>query len=561
MEAEQIHELADRGESLEVEFKRRNGPGDLNDNQLAEAVACMANGRGGTLLVGVEDSGRITGCAPWHGEGTDPPRLEALIQNRTRPPLATTVEVVAVDGLDVVVVRVPSAMSPVGTNRGVYQRRALRTDGLPECVAYEPHSLMMSSFSASGRDWAQLPALGATLEDLDPAEFERFRSMCAAAGGDRSLVALADEEILRALGLLEAPGYDVPTLGAVLLFGRESSIARWVPNHEIRFQVLERTKLLTNDILRSPLFKAAEQVQDRLDARNVEEEMQWGMLRMSLPRIPARAAREAVANALVHRDYTALGATAVIIVDESFTVRSPGGLPRGVTLENLIDASQPRSRALADAFKRAGIVERSGRGVAIMYREMLRLGRYEPDYSGTTDEEVVVTLPLGSADQDLVAFVATVQKTVGDITLPELRVLHLLRSDGALGLVDLAEDLDMTKNQLRPILQGMGERGLVDVRGTGRAREYHLPSSFYEVAGKKAEYVQAAPVQEGHMEEMVLRYAREYGRITRSQAAALCGIPSQQASLLLRGLVSEGRLAMRGAKRGAHYVLTGPGQD
>lgn len=554
MDVEEIRALVAAGESLTVEFKRRSSPGDLNDNQLVETVTCMANSRGGTLLIGVEDRGEITGCAPWHGNGTDPPRLEALIQNRTRPPLPTAVEVVTVDGLDVVVVRIPEAQLPVGTNRGMYQRRALRTDGLPECVAYEPHSLMMSSFSASGRDWAQLPALGATFGDLDSREFERFRDMCAAAGGDRSLAELADEEILRALGLLDQPGYETPTLGAVLLFGRESSIARWVPNHEVRFQVLERTKLLTNDILRTPLFKAAEQIQDRLEARNVEEEMQWGMLRMSLPRIPARVAREAVANALVHRDYTALGATAVIIADDLFAVRSPGGLPRGVSLENLIEASRPRSRTLADAFKRVGIVERSGRGVAIMYREMLRLGRFEPDYSRTTDEEVVVSLPLGSADQELVAFVAKVQEATGELTLPELRVLHLLRSDGALGLAELAEDLDMAKAQLRPILQGMDERGLTDVRGTGRAREYHLPSSFYEVAGKKAEYVRSAPVQEARREEMALRYAQEYGAITRSQTAALCGIPSQQASLLLRGLVSDGKLEMRGSKRGAHYV-------
>lgn len=557
MDAEKIHELASGGESLGIEFKRRRNPGDLNDNQLVEAVTCMANSRGGTLLVGVEDHGEITGCAPWHGEITDPPRLEALIQNRTRPPLPTAVEVVTVDGMDVVVVRIPEAQMPVGTNRGMYQRRALRTDGLPECVAYEPHALMMSSFSASGRDWAQLPALGATFGDLDPAEFERFRAMCAASGGDRSLAELADAEILRALGLLDQPGYDTPTLGAVLLFGREPALARWVPNHEVRFQVLERTKLQTNDILRSPLFKAAEQIQERLDVRNVEDEMHWGMLRISLPRLPARAAREAVANALVHRDYTALGAVAVSIADDVFSVRSPGGLPRGVTLENLIEASQPRSRALADAFKRAGVVERSGRGVAIMYREMLRLGRFEPDYSRTTDAEVVVSLPLGAADQELVAFVTMVQETAGELTLPELRVLHLLRSDGAMSLAELAEDLDTTKAQLRPILQSMGERGLADVRGTGRAREYHLPSSFYELAGKRVEYVRSAPVQEGRREEMVLRYVQEYGTISRSQAAELCGVTSQQASVLLRALVADGKLEMRGTKRGAHYVPAG----
>ena len=104
--------------------------------------------------------------------------------------------------------------------------------------------------------------------------------------------------------------------------------------------------------------------------------MQWGMLRISRRRIPTRVAREAVANSMVHRYYTARGATAGVIADELFTVRSPGEVARGVTLENLIEAFQPRPRAGVDAFELAGIVERSGWSVVLTYRKMLRLGRF-----------------------------------------------------------------------------------------------------------------------------------------------------------------------------------------
>lgn len=555
MDVQDLSRLVAGGEAMTVEFKHRRSRSDFTDNDLVEAVACLANGNGGTLLIGVGDDRSISGCYPWHGERTDPAKLEALIQNRTRPSLPTRIEVLAVDGVDVVVISVPDQDMPVGTSRGVYQRRALKTDGTPECIAYEPHDLLLSQFSASGKDWAELPAMSASMEDLDPHEFDRFRRLCTVASGDRALAELADVEILRALALTDPLHGGSPTLGAVLLFGTESAISRWIPNHEVAFQVLERTRLKTNDLLRSPLFKVAEELQDRLEARNTEEEMQLGLLRLSLPRIPMSVAREAIANALVHRDYTSLGPVSVSLNDDAFSVSSPGGFPRGVTMENLLDLSQPRSRSLADAFKRAGLVERSGRGVSIMYREMLRLGRNEPDYSRSSDTRVVVTIPVESADKDLVAYVHSLQAENHELTLNELRVLHLLRVDGALTLGDLTDDLDMPKSQLRPVISRMEEKGMLEVRGSGRNREYHLPPAFYEAAGRRSDYVRSSPVDVIRREEMILRYVREFGKITRRETAELCGIGVTAASQLLRSIAASGALEIRGERRGAHYVL------
>lgn len=559
MDTAEIHGLAHSGESLLLEFKRRRKPNDFTDNDLIEAFACLANGKGGTLLIGVEDNGSITGCHPWHGEATDPYRLQALVQNRTRPSLATEIGVVDVDGLDVVYVKIPDSEMPIGTTRGVYQRRALKTDGTPQCIAYEPHDLMLSQFSASGPDWAQLPAINATRADTEPSEFDRFRRMCTAANGDRALAELDDSEILRALGLLSQTEPETVSLGAILLFGKESSIRRWIPNHEVTFQVLDHTRLLTNDFLTTPLFKVAEQLQERLEARNIEEEMPWGLLRLALPRIPSSVAREAIANALVHRDYTALGSISVSLTEETFSVRSPGGFPRGITQDNLLVASQARSRTLADAFKRAGLVERSGRGVAIMYRDLLSLGRNEPDYSQTTEQDVVVLVPLESADKLLVGYLRELQEKGTMLSLTELRVLHLLRSDGALSITDLVSDLRTAAPQLRPVLNRMAEQGLVEIRGTGRQREFHLSSGFYDSANRRSEYVRSAPVDAIRREEMILKYVREYGRITRQEAADLCDMTPAQASILLRSMARSGSVELRGERRGSHYVQPAAG--
>ncbi|MGH3873548.1 MAG: ATP-binding protein [Pseudonocardiaceae bacterium] len=79
-------------------------------------------------------------------------------------------------------------------------------------------------------------------------------------------------------------------------------------------------------------------------------------------------------------------------------VSSPGGFPEGIRLDNLLVAApQPRSPLLADAFKRTGLVERTGRGINRMFAEQLRVGRPAPDYGRSTDRQVVAVLPGGPA--------------------------------------------------------------------------------------------------------------------------------------------------------------------
>jgi ATP-dependent DNA helicase RecG len=84
-----------------------------------------------------------------------------------------------------------------------------------------------------------------------------------------------------------------------------------------------------------------------------------GLLRVGVPDYSERALREALANALIHRDYQRLGAVHFQWHPDRIEVSSPGGFPEGVRLDNLlVTAPRPRNPLLADAFKRAGIVER-----------------------------------------------------------------------------------------------------------------------------------------------------------------------------------------------------------
>lgn len=547
---EQIQQIAAEGESFTTEFKRARG---LNDTEIVNAVVCMANGHGGQLFLGIEDNGTITGLPPRHGDRTDTDRLRAMILNKTEPAVATDVEIVRVGEHDVAVITIETAPSPVGSKGGVFLRRATKADGTPECVPYRAHEIISTGLSAQGRDYAETPARGATNDDLDPREFDRFRQLCDDGRGDRGLATASNEEVLRAIRLVRHDTGEL-TLGAIMLFGREAALAAHVPTAEALFQESRSGEITTNEQIRLPLFRAVERIRDLIDVRNSEQELMLGLHRVGIPRLPDGIVREAVANALIHRDYSELGPITVRLSDDQLRVTSPGGFPPGITLQNFLEESKPRSVILADAFKRAGLVDRYGRGIPEMYLQMLRLGRNAPSYAATNDKAVIVAIPTSDADLEMVRFVIEYEESAQlRLGLLHLRALHELKAVGGSTTPELAAALDISEARLRGELARLTEMGLVEPRGNGRGRRFHLTAAFYRSA-HASEYVRMQDTDPIQQDQMVLAYVDRWGTITRSKAAELCRLSPQQARLVLRRLVDTGELELRGERRGSHYV-------
>lgn len=555
MTPDEVEALAVAGETLRVEFKR-GARRNLNDDTIVEAVTCLANGGGGILLLGVEDNGTITGLEPRHGGTTQPHLLQAMIVNRTEPPVATLVEILTVNDCAVAAISVPDADSPVGTSSGRYVRRRLDANGRPECAPYPLHEMLSAGLSSQGRDYAATPARGAMQEDLDPAEFERFRGMCGSSRGDGVLGSASDHDILRALRLVD-PGSDEVTLGAVLLFGTEGALERFVPSAEIIFTEFRDGQIITSEVVRASLLRAATWLYDLIAVRNTEQEVLVGLHRVGIRRVPAAVIREVIANALVHRDYASLGPISVQLDDDAFRVSSPGGFPPGITLDNLLDDSRPRSPIIADAFKRAGIVDRAGRGVREIYDQLLRVGRGEPDYSRSTSTSVVVSVPTSQSDVETVRFVLDYEETSRNrLSLLQLRLIHELKSMGPQSIGELSTALNESDTRVRAQVTRLAEQGLVEARGSGRHRRNHLTAAFYRVA-QSSEYVRLQDTDPIQQDRMVLAYVEQYGSITRRKVAELCRLGSDQARVVLRRLVESTRLELRGERRTAHYVLPG----
>lgn len=541
-------DLLEAGESLTVEFKS-----DVNDKDLIEAVACLSNGMGGTLLLGVDDDGTVQGARPRHGGRTDPDRVAALILNSTEPPLPVEASVETVDGHEIVRIDVPPAdPGPTGTKKGVFTKRVLDTKGKPGCLPMSAHEIVSMGMVTRGQDFAAAPARGATIDDLDPAEFDRYRHHCTGTGD--AIAHLGDTDLLRALGL--EPLSDPVSIGAVLLFGTQVSLQRWVPNAEFFFQDLRSGPTATNDRIVGPLVRVAEELWKRIDSRNTTTELIVGLHRLEIPLIPEITRRETIANALVHRDYTSLGPTRVQITDDAFLVTNPGGLPPGVTVANILDQSKPRSVLLANAFLRAGLVDRKGKGVNEMFERQLRAGRDTPDYTGTTSDAVVVSIPLGTSDLDLVRFLRTFEDDNQRVlSLDELRTIHEIKASGSVSPAELSSTLSLPGPAIRRITTSLVEAGIVESRGAGRSRSFHLTPRFYDLAHDRNAYVRVKGADPLQQERMILDYVTAYGSITRSQAAALCQVTPPQARSILKRLVDTGSLRMTGERRGAKYIL------
>ena len=517
MTPEGLRELIAGAETLDVEFKGKEAR-TLSDGDLVEAVVCLANRPGnapGWLLVGVEDDGRVTGARPRHADRTDPLRLQALIAHRTRPSLSARVEIVRLGGQDVIAVEVPAARAPVGTSDGKYLRRALGGDGKPACLPLHFHEMQALQADRGLLDYSALAVPDGRWDDLDPLEFERFRRFIreSQGRGDASLVDLPDVELAKALGAIQA-NHAVSSVHALglLLFGREESLRRLLPVHEVAFQVLSGLDVRVNDFFRWPLLRVMDELLSRFRAQNREEELLVGMLRVGVPDYPPAAFREGVANALIHRDYTRLGAVHVQWHDDRIEISNPGGFPEGVRLDNLlVTQPRPRNPLLADAFKRAGVVERTARGIDTIFFEQLRNGRPAPSYARSNESGVVLVLPGGRANLAFARLVAEESQAQRPLGLDDLLLLNHLWLDRRLTTEEAARLIQKPEAEARGRLQRLVEAGLVEARGERKGRSWHLSAATYRRLGEKAAYMHQRGFDPVQQEQMLLQYVEKHG--------------------------------------------------
>jgi ATP-dependent DNA helicase RecG len=543
-------------ETLTLEFKgEQRRP--LNDRDLVEAVVCLTNAEGGVLLVGVEDEGTVSGARPRHGAATEPARLQALIRSRTVPGIEVAVEIVLVPVGEVLCLTVPRSPAVVATSDGVCLRRIAGSHG-PECIPYYPHQHAARGAALGAEDFSAQLCREAGWRALDPLQFERARQLVAALRGDAALLELNDREMAQALRVVEtADGELVPNMAGLLLFGRLAELERHLPTHEAAFQVLTAdADVRVNEFFRVPLLELAEAMQARFDARTQEREVQVGLIRVPVPDYARSAFREALLNALFHRDYRRLGAVYVQWHPDRLEIASPGGFPEGVTPANLlVHEPLPRNARLYAAAKRIGLVEQTGRGVDKVYLGQLRYGRPAPDYSSSDATGVRLTLRGGAESLDFAAFVFERERLQGPMTVDQMIVLNRLFHERRVTTEQVATEIQRSQNDARALLERLVEEGLVEARGENRGRVYHLAARVYGAVGQPEAYVRTHGIDPIRQEAAVLQFVEAHRRIKRENVVKLCGVTERQATQLLGRLVREGKLVRQGMKRWSYYEV------
>lgn len=472
-------------EDMTHEFK--SDKNKLQDSEIVDAVVAFANTDGGELYLGVEDTGEISGL---HKDHMDITRLAAFIANKTVPSVPVRCEILDL-ALPILKITVPRRTSITASSSGKIQRRRLKANGEPENVPMYPYEIAGRLSDLCLFDYSAQPVPNGEYRDLDPVERERLRRIIRDYHGEAALLELDDEGLDKALHLAVQDNQTlVPTFAGLLMIGRADRLRTLLPSAETAIQVLTGTDIRVNESFYLPILAAFDRITEYFAAWNHEEEMEMGLYRISIPDFDKRAFREALVNAFCHRDYSRLGRVRLQINDEGMTISNPGGFIEGINADNLLDAEpHGRNPVLADAMKRIGLAERTGRGIDRIYEGSLLYGRLLPDYSQSTDSSVRLFIPRGLPDKAFVAMISEEQKRVGhSLPIYSLLILNVLKQLHQATLHEISQVLKREESRLKVVLETLVESGLVEALGNGRGRNYMLSSKAYG-ADKAAAYV------------------------------------------------------------------------
>lgn len=433
-----LTELLKRPEGKTLEFKR-----DLSSAAgVLRTVVAFANTAGGTILIGVEDGTR-------HVRGIADPlsleeRLASALSDGIAPHLVPDIEVLPWRSTNVLAVQVypspgrPHYLKAAGVEAGVYVRVGStnrRADD--ELVAELRRTSLGKSF-----DEQAMPELDS--EALD------FRAASECFAPTRKLKK-ADLETLRLL--VPHQGRKVPSVGGVLLFGRDHDVRRahfpdaWIQAG--RFAGTDKTHIVDSAALHGPLPQVIQAAIEFVRKHSLHGFDIGAVRRTDTWSLPPVALREAIVNAVVHADYAQRGAPIrVAIFDDRVEIENPGLLPPGLTVEDLRrGVSKLRNRVMGRVFQELGLIEQWGSGIQRMSAACRDAG-----------------LPAPVLEEIGTRFRVTLHTTRGPVpSLDDIdqAVLDALSVGAGLSTNEIAARIARTPRAARTRLASLVERGLI----------------------------------------------------------------------------------------------------
>lgn len=509
-------------ESLTLDFKQESKDGTGGTlRTLLEASLCFANTKGGTIILGVRDS--QVGPSAFAGTAITAEQVKEHIYLTSQPRLLVDAREVTFEGHRLMVLSVPESPEIHSDGKG----RAPHRVGT-SCYAMDPAAQMHLREERQGADWSKKVSADQSV-DARALAVARRRLSASPRPERRGLAALSDEDLVRALGVVEPDGA-LSRAGSVLV-GTSCAVTytyRETPEGEP--QVIER--------LSGSLLEVYDQIMElirirrRLTPVNLPDGQQ-----LQIEDFPELAVREALTNALIHRDYHLQSPVMVDHAPAVLVVTSPGPLVAGVRPDNILThPSKPRNRTLADATAILELAEEIGRGVDRMYREMVRAGRPTPDITEGFDY-VRVALVGGAPDANIARYVAQLPAMVRDDTDAMLVILKLC-SVKTVSAEQISPFLQRSVDESEASLRHLASDQIGMLEATRQtARRSHPNYRFREeplkLLGTAVPYIRH---KADDIERRVVQHVREYGRITNQTVQNLFNVKSDRANQILKEL-------------------------
>ncbi|MCD6144948.1 MAG: putative DNA binding domain-containing protein [Methanosarcinales archaeon] len=451
-----IKELTHRGESQSLEFKESL---KLKD-EIGETVSAFSNSDGGTIIVGASDNGGVPGVDI--GKNT----LEELanyIKRNTDPHIFPSVKIQEVGRESVVVVEVKgSAEKPV-----FFKNHAYKRVGKTNQMISSSELRKLAKESGGRVYWDERVCEDADLEDI---EEEKVRWFLKEARHERGLdinESSSVEDALLRLKLLKA---EKPTNGAVLLFGRDPQ-RKFIQSEIkcIRFkgvgvtgemidlrtvdgdvfdQLIEAEKFIFNNIALSAWIEDGK----------IQRQERW--------EYPPKAIREALANAISHRDYETTSKVQVRIFDDRMEFWNPGRLPEGWTVETLrhVHESIPGNPSIAKQFFWVKYIEEVGTGTNKIIEWCIDWGLPEPEFE-FTGTSLVVTLWKSKLNEEYL-------NTLG-LNERQREAISYMKEHKKITSKEYAELFSITDRTARNDLKSLLDKKILIQRGTSKKSTYY----------------------------------------------------------------------------------------
>lgn len=517
-------------EHIQLDFK-------IRPDGLADTLVSMANAEGGVIVIGVSDDRTLRGIA-------DLQRTLDKIDDEIHAAhmlITPVVERRVIQRRELVFVLVPRQVVGVAQTSG---GRVLRRSGSRNRPLVG--DALLAFVDAQRRTSGESePLTGATAEDFDLAAVASYLER---RGTPRRVTRSNVLAVLEELRLAE---HGVALTASVLAFGKNPQA--FLPRATVTFVrspyprgVRGKVRYARREDLTGSIPALIERAYEIVYEEMRKHSVVRGLLREETPEYPPPAVREAIVNALAHRDYRLTGSDVTITMhDDAIEVRSPGGLPAHVTVENIREEQFSRNPRIMDILQRLAFVEQLGSGMDTIFDEMERNLLQEPILEAAARSFTVVLAQQSLLSFDDKAWLLTLRDV--DLTVEERKVLVMARHQGTITNANVRGLLSRDREAALRLLRRLIDLGLLVLVGERGSARYRLAPDLLDRESLGSGEAQA---------EAIVAHARRFGKVRNADVRQLLGSADvRQARALLMRLVRAGRLRQLGSKRGTHYVL------